>query len=123
MKHQPKTWLVAYDIREPRRLRRVHRHLRREGVPAQYSAFTVEADDVEMLTLLDGLRRLIDERADDLRAYHLPASCPVWSLGTQQWSDGICLSGTLAGRLLAGVQPATEDATPEPVEGDAGAST
>ncbi len=33
MKHQQKAWLVAYDIRQPRRLRRVHRVLRKEGAP------------------------------------------------------------------------------------------
>lgn len=108
MRHLQKAWLVAYDICEPRRLRRVHRQLRKEGVPAQYSAFTVEADDEQIETLLDKLRALIDERQDDLRAYHLPASCTVWSLGTQQWPDGICLSATHAARLLM-------PATPEPL--------
>lgn len=106
MKHQNKAWLVAYDIREPKRLRSVHRCLRREGVPAQYSAFTVEADDVNITGLLDKLRQRIDERVDDLRAYHLPASCTVWSMGTQEWPDGICLSGSHAARLLAHTEPA-----------------
>ena len=51
------------------------------------------------------LRLLIDEREDDLRAYHLPASCTVWSLGAQQWPDGICLSATHAARLLTAHAP------------------
>ena len=101
MRHQQKAWLVAYDIREPRRLRRVHRQLRKEGVPAQYSVFTVEADDVQIAHLLEKLTALIDERVDDVRAYHLPASCTVWSLGSQDWPDGICLNGTQAARLLS----------------------
>ena len=100
MRHEPKAWIVAYDIRQPRRLRRVHRQLRKEGVAAQYSVFTVEADDEQIERLLACLRLLIDEHEDDLRAYHLPASCPVWSLGTQQLPDGICLSATHAARLL-----------------------
>ena len=105
MRHQQKAWLVAYDICQPRRLRSVHRQLRKEGVPAQYSAFTVEADDEQIERLLACLRLLIDEREDDLRAYHLPASCTVWSLGAQQWPDGICLSATHAARLLTAPAP------------------
>jgi CRISPR-associated protein Cas2 len=109
MKHQQKAWLVAYDIRAPRRLRRVHRLLRKEGVPAQYSVFTVEANDPQIVLLLAKLRALIDESSDDLRAYHLPATCPVWSLGTQHWPNGVCLSGTHAARLL-------HAATTEPID-------
>ena len=109
MSHQPKAWLVAYDICEPRRLRRVHRLLRKEGVAAQYSAFTVEANDEQIDRLLERLRTLIDERADDVRAYHVPASCTVWSLGVQHWPDGICLSATHATRLLIDTAPATEN--------------
>ena len=109
MRHQQKVWLVAYDISEPRRLRGVHRLLRKEGVPAQYSAFTVEADDEQIERLLERLRTLIDKRADDLRAYHLPASCTVWSLGTQHWPDGICLTATHAARLLMTAEPGAEE--------------
>ena len=123
MKHQQKTWLVAYDICAPRRLRRVHRLLQKEGIPAQYSAFTVAADDTHIQHLMATLAGLIDRRVDDLRAYHLPSSCPVWSLGTQQWPDGILLSGSLAGRLLAGIECAAEYDAIDPVKVEAGAST
>ena len=112
MKHTPKAWLVAYDIREPRRLRQVHRCLKKRGVPAQYSAFTVEAHDVDLARLLDTLRHLIDENVDDVRGYHLPATCTVWSLGRQQWPDGICLAGSHAARLL--LHTVASDAEPEP---------
>lgn len=98
--HQIKTWLVAYDIREPRRLRRVHRYLRKLGMAAQYSAFTVEADDNEITGHLALIERLIDKRVDDVRAYHLPVRCPVWRLGRQEWPEGLYLSPHEAVRLL-----------------------
>lgn len=109
VRNQPKAWLVAYDIRQPRRLRRAHRLLRKEGVPAQYSAFSVEATDAQIERLLERLRTVVDERADDVRAYHVPAHCTIWSLGVQQWPDGICLSATHASRLLTTLGAATED--------------
>lgn len=115
MRHSAKAWLVSYDIREPRRLRRVHKCLRREGVPAQYSVFTVEADDEEISQLLDRIEALIDSRVDDVRAYHLPHACTVWSLGCQDWPAGITLTGTHAARVLnealAPEAPADTDTT------------
>lgn len=110
--HECKTWLVAYDIREPRRLRRVHRLLRKKGLAAQYSVFTVEADDVQIRVVLRALEAEINTREDDLRAYHLPASCPVWRLGRQHWPEGVYLAPSQAARLLMdSAQPASpEDA-------------
>ncbi len=46
------------------------------------------------------LKALIDTRVDDLRAYHLPARCPVWRLGQQEWPDGLLISACDATRLL-----------------------
>lgn len=109
--HQVKTWLVAYDIRQHRRLRRVHRILRKRGMAAQYSVFTVEADDPGIAELLQQLEAEINLREDDLRAYHLPASCPVWRLGAQDWPDGLCLAPAQAARLLMDTEY-----TPDPAE-------
>lgn len=86
-------WFVAYDIREPRRLRRVHRRVRRDGVALQYSGFAVQANEARLTTLLDHLKTIIHEGVDDLRAYHLPARCQVWRLGRQAWPDGVTLTG------------------------------
>jgi CRISPR-associated protein Cas2 len=97
-----KTWLVAYDIREDKRLRRVHRHLRREGASVQYSAFCVEADDRRIQVVLDGVRNLIASEVDDVRAYHIPQTCQVWQLGRQELPEGIQLAGGSAvSRLLS----------------------
>jgi CRISPR-associated protein Cas2 len=95
-----KTWLVAYDIRAPRRLKRVHRFLRREGLAVQYSAFCVDANDLQLLQMLVQLEKLLDSSFDDLRAYHMPARCPVWCMGRQGWPEGIHVSPLEAVRLL-----------------------
>ena len=106
-----KTWLVSYDIREPGRLRRVHRQLRKAGATVQYSAFSVQADDAGIQILLARLEQLIDPRRDDLRAYHLPARCPVWMLGNQGMPDGVYIDAGDASKLLtATVEPLAETA-------------
>ena len=113
---EKKTWLVCYDIREPKRLRRVHRSLRKEGATVQYSAFSVYGSDADMRRILDRLLLLIDERADDLRAYHLPERCQVWTLGVQHLPDNVFLDATSASRLLlanAETAESSADASPK----------
>jgi CRISPR-associated protein Cas2 len=95
-----KSWLMAYDIREHRRLCRVHRFLRKQGLAAQYSAFIVEADDAGILGVLSSIKRLLDPRVDDVRAYHIPVRCTVWCMGRQSWPEGVQLTSTLAASLL-----------------------
>ena len=97
---ETKTWLVCYDIREPRRLRRVHRVLRKRGATVQYSAFSVRTDDAGVRDLLETLRGEIAEQADDVRAYHVPARCKVWAIGKQMLPDGVEVDAATASALL-----------------------
>ena len=66
-------WLVCYDIRDPKRLGRVFRLLKKNGVPVQYSVFLVHASGRQIHKLLLELSQKIDPRSDDVRAYGLPA--------------------------------------------------
>ena len=97
---EKKSWLVCYDIRDKSRLSRVHKRLRSEGASLQYSAFTVHANDHQIRALLEALRLEIDEREDDVRAYHLPERCTVWMLGRQCLPDGITVDSETASRHL-----------------------
>lgn len=65
-------WLVTYDIADPRRLARVFKRLKKEGIPVQYSVFAVDASAQKMGVLMAVLATLIDGKADDVRAYRLP---------------------------------------------------
>ena len=95
-----KHWLVAYDICAPRRLRQVHRRLRQEGLTVQYSAFSVLTNDQSIRKLLDDIEALIDTEEDDVRAYHVPARCEVWTLGAQGFPGGVLLEPADALRLF-----------------------
>lgn len=65
-------WLVCYDISDPRRLIRVHRCLKKEGVPVQYSVFMLHATRGGMARVLARLAAIIDPDGDDVRAYPVP---------------------------------------------------
>ena len=74
-------WLICYDIRDPRRLVRVHRLMRNECTPLQYSVFLCEVTKRELRTLLERTRRIIDEEVDDVRAYRIEARAGIRTLG------------------------------------------
>lgn len=60
-------WHIAYDIADPRRLRRVERALSAVGERLHYSLFVCELTATELEALQRRLVRLIDPAADILR--------------------------------------------------------
>lgn len=86
-------WLVAYDIADPYRLCRIHRHLTRAAIPLQYSLFVLTASRKKLDRLRDELEGLIDSRADDVRIYLVPVQPKVWILGRQPLPDDAHLLG------------------------------
>lgn len=112
-----KHWLIAYDIRCNRRLRRVHQYVSKRAIQVQYSVYGLEADDRRIRDILDDLQILIDSDVDDVRIYHLPESCPVWLLGSQEFPEGISLHATRVMRLLSRKRAsasADPDSSPDP---------
>lgn len=103
-----KSWLVAYDIREKRRLARVHRFLKTEGTPLQYSVFAVEATENELQRLLSELKQRIDQCQDDVRAYHVPARCEIFTLGRQGLPAGLVVGASALMNLLTSYSPAEQ---------------
>jgi CRISPR-associated protein Cas2 len=93
---QSDLWFIAYDIRNPQRLRRVHRCVRTSAVALQYSAFCFEGHERALMDLLTVLESIIDPAVDDVRAYRLPHSLKVWKLGCQGLPDGVMVTGSPA---------------------------
>lgn len=58
--------VVAYDIREPSRLRRVHKTTSSFGDPLQYSVFVCDLTAVELVALKTALRVDMDLRVDSV---------------------------------------------------------
>ncbi len=78
----PGWYLVAYDITEPKRLRRVHRYLRQHGLSVQESLFFLCRTEAGLVDLLDDLAALIHLGRDDLRAYPVEHPSRVWLSGS-----------------------------------------
>jgi CRISPR-associated protein Cas2 len=96
----PKVWLVAYDIRDPKRLRRVHRFMVNWGTSLQFSVFAVEARAKDLARLKAGLFKRINPDEDDLRIYAIPNRGGGWA-GMAIQKDGIILTGSPLARTLA----------------------
>lgn len=56
--------LVAYDISDPERLRRVHGTMLGFGDPLQYSVFTCELSAKERVLLLSSLTEVMNSKED-----------------------------------------------------------
>ncbi|WP_457563701.1 CRISPR-associated endonuclease Cas2 [Caminibacter pacificus] len=66
---QRKKFLIAYDIKDVKRLRRVAKLLEKNGVRIEYSVFYMEATKEEMSEFAINLSSLIEPEADDVRIY------------------------------------------------------
>jgi len=89
--NQPQLYLIAYDICQPRRLQRVHRFLRQEGLPVQYSVFTAQLTQRKLRRIIVGLDALIEPGGDDVRIYPLPARQDAVALGRQMFPEDVML--------------------------------
>ena len=65
--------LIAYDISEPRRLKKVAEVCESFGVRVQYSLFECRLDESELATFWLKLLEEIDEKEDRLVAYKIDA--------------------------------------------------
>ncbi len=84
--------LFCYDIADPGRLRRVHRRLRDEGIPLQYSVFLVHATPLDRIRIAEAIRELMDENRDDLRIYPVSSTVEFLALGRQELAPGMTLT-------------------------------
>lgn len=80
-------WLVAYDIRDEYRLRRVYDVVRSHGDRLQYSVFLCDLTPIERISLIGELREVINQRVDsvvfiDLGEPGRPGSAMIEFMGT-----------------------------------------
>lgn len=84
MKKSQKHWyIIAYDIRDPKRLRRTHYYLKKRAVALQKSVFLLKADSGSLEGVLAGIKNLAHDREDDIRLYPVPNPHAIWVAGKQ----------------------------------------
>lgn len=67
-------YIVAYDIANPQRLRRVHRKMKDYGAPVQYSVFLCDFSASEKILLIEALTPLLHQREDQVLIINIGAS-------------------------------------------------
>lgn len=67
------TYVIGYDIRDPKRLVRVHRKMLNFGIPIEYSVFLLEGTPGDALRCARVMRPLLNLKKDDVRCYRLPS--------------------------------------------------
>lgn len=66
MAHGRQRYLVAYDIRDDKRLRRVHKTMKAYGWAMQYSVFLCDLDPMELTAMRLDLGQLIHHTVDSI---------------------------------------------------------
>lgn len=105
-------YLVAYDIRAPRRWRRLFRGLKRVAIPIQYSLFYGEFTPSRLAAVVALVEEVIDPRADDVRIYPLPAGGWQARIGRPILPDGIAFMGLPPAFRAPAPAPVTAPAPP-----------
>lgn len=88
-------YIIAYDIKCPKRLGRVHRYLKSCAIPIQYSVFIARLYLHEKAAIIEELQWIINEKQDDIRIYRLPQKIEAVFLGERHIPEGIMLSGEI----------------------------
>ena len=68
-------WLICYDIRDDKRLKRTAKYLEKCGLRVQKSFFQVEMDEKQFKTMKESLLSIIDRENDRLAFYPLCQKC------------------------------------------------
>lgn len=92
-KRKTKPYLITYDISDSRRLKRVHRLLKKHAIAMQYSVFIAVLSQGDRDELVNELDALINDKEDDVRLYPLPQKPKWYAWGDALWPDGLTLTG------------------------------
>ncbi len=74
------TYLFTYDIRDPRRLRKVHYRLKKLGFAIQYSVFLIDGHR-QMQNIFNQIADIVEDE-DDVRVYRIKGRQSLWLNGS-----------------------------------------
>ncbi len=76
-------YLLAYDIRHEKRLRRLHYFCKKHGIPLQKSVFLFKADAAGLEEVVEGVQARVSDKEDDVRLYPVSHPGSIWAAGRQ----------------------------------------
>lgn len=99
-----KSWyLLSYDIRHEKRLRRFHYRLSKHGLALQKSVFLIEADEQQIQHIITLVDQYTHTQEDDVRLYPIAHPKAIWSAGIQhQVFSGLGIAKTPAKPKISG---------------------
>jgi CRISPR-associated endonuclease Cas2 len=80
-------YLVAYDIADYKRLNRVHRIMKKEGLAVQRSVFFIRGTERQIRHLMDRLEPIIKKKEDNVLAYPVIGLGEIWFSGPNPLAD------------------------------------
>ena len=80
MKHW---YVLAYDIRERKRLSRTHYFLSKRALALQNSTFLVHENKAGLNKIINGIDDRVNTKVDDVRLYPITQPNSVWASGKQ----------------------------------------
>lgn len=82
-------YLIAYDIRDAKRLTKIYKLIKQHSIPVQRSVFIAHLQRDQLTALKQQLEELIHPKQDDIRIYKLPATSDIELLGAAKQSIGL----------------------------------
>ena len=79
-------YVLAYDVRNPKRLQRTHALIKKNGVALQKSVFLIRANHDELASLKKGVLERVNRKEDDVRIYPIRHPGVLWAGGRQEKS-------------------------------------
>ncbi len=93
-------WLIAHDIADPKRLKKVWRFMQKECFRLQYSVYLFSGSREQLDQVLDKLNQIVNNKEDDVRIYAITENTRIWGLGIQFNDGGNTLYDTLFNKLI-----------------------
>lgn len=87
------SYIIGYDIANPKRLCRIHRAMKNHAMPIQYSIFMLEGSEKDIQNCLDEILPLMNPLEDDIRCYPLPQRGHQFRIGKSVLPEGIVWTG------------------------------
>jgi CRISPR-associated protein Cas2 len=86
-------YLIAYDIRQPKRLSRLQRWIKGQTFALQESVYLFVGNPQQWQTFKQSLEKKIKKTEDDVRVYQFSANSELAFYGNTPWPNGVHFSG------------------------------